>query len=72
MSKYGIQNGMFSNTISIGRINEEQDAFLDKEDHTDAAIYAVATHVLHKYGGKYAGNLGNHDIEITVTNKEAK
>lgn len=67
MSKYGIQNGYLSNTISIGRINKAQDAFLDKEDHTDAAIYAVATHVLHKHGGKYTGSLGNHDVEITVT-----
>lgn len=67
MSKYGIQNGYFSNTINIGQINEAQDAFIDKEDHTDAAIYAVATHVLHKHGGKYVGSLGTHDVEISVT-----
>lgn len=51
MTSYGIQNSPLTNTIHVGQVNEEYTKFTHKEDLTDAAIYAVAQHILRVYDG---------------------
>lgn len=72
MSKYGIQNGLLSDVISIGRLHNSGIVFTDKEDHTKEAIHAVVSHVFGKYGGGLSGETGDYRFEINVEIKEAK
>lgn len=72
MSKYGIQNGLLSDAISIGRLNRDKTLFLEKEDHTEAAISAVVGHVFGKYRGNLSGETRDYLFEINVEIKEAK
>lgn len=67
MSKYGIQSSYLGSAINVGRLNKAQDSFLEKEDHTDAAIHAVVEHVFRKYGGSFEGFVGDYGFEIKVT-----
>lgn len=53
MSKYGIQNALFSDAIHIGELNKECTAFTDKEDHKSGAIAAVAEYITHKHNGQF-------------------
>lgn len=67
MAKFGIQNSFLSNIIDVGRLNKDQSMFLEREDHTDAAIHAVVDHVATKYDGHLEANVGKYRFEITVT-----
>lgn len=70
MAKYGIQNSFLSNIIDVGRLNKDQTMFVDREDHTDAAIHAVVDHVGTRYDGKLSGVIGTWRFEITATKQE--
>ncbi|KRQ27142.1 MULTISPECIES: hypothetical protein [unclassified Mycobacteroides] len=48
---YGIDRGAFSERIYIGRINKAGTEWVTKEDHTDAAIWTVAEHVIESFNG---------------------
>ncbi|WP_411701760.1 hypothetical protein ACLI1R_001816 [Corynebacterium sp. LaCa97] len=49
MSKYGIQNALFTDAIHIGELNKTGTAFTSKEDHKDGAIAAVADYITQKH-----------------------
>ncbi len=67
MTNYGIQNSPLTNTIHVGQVNEEYTEFTHKEDLTDAAIYAVAEHILRAYDGALRYTLpGGEEYTITV------
>lgn len=53
MSKYGIQNALFSDEIHIGELNDECTAFTSKEDHKVGAIAAVADYITQKHNGQF-------------------
>ena len=51
MTRYGIQPAAFSDAIHVGRVSKDGKRFLDKEDLTDAVLYAVARYVQDRFGG---------------------
>lgn len=51
MSKYAVKAGYLSASIFVGRINTQQDAFLDKEEATDMSLAAVAQYVHEHFNG---------------------
>lgn len=53
MPKYGIQSGLFSDAIHIGKLNKTGTAFTSKEDHKDGAIAAVADYITQKHNGQF-------------------
>ena len=52
--KFGIQLGWHSGRIYVGSLNKANTEFLDKEDRTEDAVWAVAKLVTEHHGGDYS------------------
>ena len=65
--KFGVQAGVLSKEIHVGRLNKAGNAFLDgKEVSTDMVLAATAQYVRHHFDGGMAVTFPGLGIEMTV------
>lgn len=70
--KYGVQSAVFSDGIHVGRLNDAETEFIDKEEASDMVLFAVAKYVQTHFDSKMICDFPDAGLEIEISVKSTR